>query len=583
MVQAGQLGACQHMDKFMSVSHKKSSTAMSMDHSNLHLLAIASRAGDVTYSTELASSVLRLPDEMLMIVFSYLDQPSDSESARGWIRGDTRPVLCALALTCKRLSRIASEFMLREVKLATGHVSSLYSNYTMDRLSKFIRTCNENVHIVNRIRSLQMQCDFSATPDWGATPGDKVPDEVLQVVSESSTLESLSILLPGATFLSWLPSLTDGSTRFTHLQSLYLDCGSIPIHPSTFASMCLLPSLKHIETKSPVRISILRFNMDPQVPAPIAHKCKSSVETIKMTDLVSESSGLCSIASSMPMLRTLCTSMAGPGLRFDDHEATHHKGFPNTQGGQFSPHLQQILLRPLLKTLHSLSIISSRVLVKSHDGTFLDLAAFKKLEHLKISIHHLCWTSLQNARRLAQADPPPCKPHRDFLQLLPPNLVTLEIHYDSDQGIFYDPHHVYTAYYIEGDPEHTYMPRNTPKKSVLGLMYQELWTKRISQLDGKDGVRDRLDWLVTLREAKHVKFPRLKNVCVRETYARDWTWKDFDLVERHPVFFSAWPFDVEVVLRVPRTWDPPAPFRFLPPSHSEVPEEFQIDEVQGWS
>lgn len=283
----------------------------------------------------------------------------------------------------------------------------------------------------------------------------------------------------------------------------------------------------------------------------------SSVEKIISTDVSASSSELYLLFQQLPKLETLQSSLPGMGLAFDDHETAHHRSRRNRSdppgNRQFSPFEQQRLLDPIAETLRSLSMTNPRVLVHGHDGSLLDLSHFKKLEHLELSIHFLCPASIQDARKLWQEDQKPCKPYQTLSKLLPRSLRTLEIHYDSDQGIFYDAGDLYTAYYIE-EPV-TAFPLNINKATILPLVYNNLYTERISSMNGENGVRSRLDWLFELGMAKHTTLPHLTEVTVRETYARDWTWRDLDLTIVHPDVFSNQPVKMSVILRQPKEWN----------------------------
>lgn len=148
--------------------------------------------------------------------------------------------------------------MLRDIKLATRWVSSCHPPYATNRLRKIVRTCQEKLDTINYVRSLEIQADFPATPDWGVSEDGRAPNLVLQMVSRSPSLSHLGLLLPGTASLQWSPPLSPGHCKgklFARLQSLYLDCehGSTP--PLAFFSICALPSLKHIETSSPTALS----------------------------------------------------------------------------------------------------------------------------------------------------------------------------------------------------------------------------------------------------------------------------------------------------------------------------------------
>lgn len=540
--------------------------------STTHLPEVPSPAATVSsnISATATPSILQLPDEVLMMILGFLDSPTREEGERGIIRGPTKPELCAIALSCTKLARMARDLMFRDVRLATGHVSSFFTTFSTARLRNFIRTCTADQHTINKIRTLQLQADFGTTPDWGITKDDTVADTVLQVVSHSLTMEHLSILLPGARFLRWLPSLspnTPNATTFTRVQSLYLNCGASAIPPQVFSAICRLPALKQIETPSPVAttwgsITTATINgvASPNsfLPAVNTTHLTSGVETILSSGMLSSSTELQQLIFWMPKLKVLVASLAGNAITFDDHMKPRHEWNWSDHSRPFSPLFQRGLLLPVAHRLQSLTITNPRVLVQDHDASLLDLSDFKNLEHLQISIHHICPASIRDRRKLAQSNPKICKPRDDFYHLLPPNLETLEIHYDSDQGIFYDPHHLYIAYNIETDPRQVGLPIHFSKSRVLEIMYKELWTDRISMVYGTDSIRDRLTWLFRLAEVRESKFPRLESVTVRETYAREWTWKAFDLSREYPEVFSKLGVKMCVVIRLPRHFVPPA-------------------------
>jgi hypothetical protein len=512
----------------------------------------------------MASLITDLPDELLTSIINYLDLPSEHSSAHGWSKGDVRTTLCVLAVTCKRLSGFAREFMLRDVNLATGWVSSFSPLYTTDRLRKFVRTCRERPDTVNCIRNLELQADFSATPDWGASENDKAPDLVLQMVSQSTSLSHLRLLLPGVASLQWLPSLLPGYHKgklFARLQSLYLDCGSEAIAPVLFLSICALPSLRNIDTPSPLEFVRYPYYLDR-----VGYSLHWSgiynlgIEAINIGGLSAPCVHICGLLGRMPKLQELHMSVPGPGVHIDDHDGTHHRFYrPDIPTlCEFSPAQQQLWLNPVAGTLRSLSMTDPRVLVIGHDGSLLELSNFRQLENLKLSIHFLSPSSLQDAREMTPSDSVPCAPSTDIYHLLPRSLKTLEIHYDSDQGIFYDSNHIYTAYYIEaieGFPFST--SSRISKEKALTMMYNELWTHRINNVNGDNSVQSRLEWLLALREVRDEVLPKLTTLTVRETYAREWLWRDFDLVVQHPGVFTDEVLNIDVVLRVPKKWNPP--------------------------
>lgn len=354
--------------------------------------------------------ILRLPDEILVRILKCLDpfRIEDRWEARlnGLTRGGVRPELCAVALTCKKLARLTTEVLLREVNLATGYVSSLDPTYSSNRLRSFIRTCNENPNFVNQIRSLQMQCDFSATPAWGATSDNLLPDTVLQVVSRLSTLNDLSLVLSAASHIQWLPRLLIGYSHgiegsvFSNLQSLFLACEDSPIPPSVLWQILCLPTLRTIEIDAPVGMRDGALDLTTMGLFLPPKGLYSNVEAIYHCDDMSSSTALQELLPSTPKLNHLSATMSGAGLVFDDYNSPHHfhTSSPNAQI-EFSPFHQQNLLTPIIQTLKYLSLSSRQALISAHDDTLLDLSTFGKLKFLHVSIHHICQASLKDAEK----------------------------------------------------------------------------------------------------------------------------------------------------------------------------------------
>lgn len=526
----------------------------------MHKILSTEHTASLVWS-KMALRITDLPDELLMNIISLLDLPSDCyDSTHGWSKGDVRPTLCALAVTCRKLSTLAREFMLRDVKLATGWVSSISPLYNADRLRQFARTCHERPDSINYIKTLDMQMDFSAPPGWGLSKDDKAPNLVLRTVSHSDSLSHLRLLLPGVGSTRLLQSLFPhyhSGTLFAGLHSLYLDCGSQSIPPVLFLYLCGLPSLKHIETPSPVGNSpLLKFILSLKEQLPLFPSLNNlRIETINANIMCADLE-----MERMPKLQELHTTVPGPGVVLDDRDGDYSK-YPADHllsRFEFSPLQKQRWLSPVASTLRSLSMIDPRAVIDAHDGSLLDLSNFEQLEHLKLSIHFLCQLSLHDASRVPQPDLIPVVPERDFYRLLPPSVRTLEIHYDSYQGIFYDPHHLYTVYHVENKSEdHLFAVRNVPRDQILRMMYNELWTDRINSMDVDHGVQSRLAWLLELKHAREKGLYKLIAVTVRETYARDCLWKDFDLVAYYPGVFYDEVLKINVILRVPKKWDPP--------------------------
>lgn len=514
----------------------------------------------------MARSITNLPDELLINIISYLDLPSEYGSKQGWSKGDVRPTLCALAVTCRRLSAVARECMLRDVKLATGWTSSFGPVYTTKRLRNFSRMCYENPESINYIKSLEMQADFSATPDWGSSDDDKAPDILLQRVSRSSSLSRIRLLLPGPGALSWLESLlpfNHGPSFFPHLHYLELDCGSGPIAPLLLLDLCSLPSLKHFKITSPLKQASSGPSLDNMtlLKTPCRWRLHGlAVEVINATDVHAPSIHACKMLERMPKLQELHLSVPGPGVFFADPDESHLRFRWGGMDGslEFSPAQHKLWLNPVADTLRSLSMFNPQVFIQAHDGSLLDLSNFRQLEHLKISIHFLCQLGLSDARKIAQPDIEPRVPTKSTCELFPRSLQTLEIHYDSDQGIFYDRHHLYLAHHAGHKDQLTHLvTRDIPADKILPMMYNELWTDRINSIEGDNGVLRRLAWLFKLRDVRRKEVPKLTTLTVHETYARTWLWKDFNLAALHPGVFFDQVLKVNVVLRVPKMWDPP--------------------------
>ncbi|KAI1086344.1 hypothetical protein F5B19DRAFT_479647 [Rostrohypoxylon terebratum] len=413
-----------------------------------------------------------LPVEIQNNIFSRLDNQNERQYA-----DNGHPNLCALALTCRRLSEIANGRLYSHVKLEINGDSAKDA----ERMAILNNCCREFPHLVNRIHSAELR--------WFYKKDVETYNELLGHLAKSSSLTKLGCELTGFNCAS-LPALfdyVDGS--FAHLTELEIELNRIErtenyVPAEYFVKLCELPKLDVFVVSAP----IAGFGTDA------VSESEKSLDQLKhfhfwRTHPISIAA-LESLLPRVPNLICLQTSAPGEGIEVDRKLAN------DTSLGGFDlivplrPSMYGDLLAPVATSLKHLVLDIDNVHIHSHDGSRIDLSRFTSMFRLEISSSFL-FASNKVAASCAWA--------YDIGQILPPRLEDLEFLFDNHQGLFWSVQE---------------MRQHAPLQT-----FKQLWARTSN--------KGYIDWLLQLMARNHDNTSCIKAIKISEQIIvdRDPNWK----------------------------------------------------------
>lgn len=193
------------------------------------------------YSDDILMALLKLPDEILDIIVEQIRTEAFDEHRT------THPLpclnsLCALALTCRRFTRLTSDAIHREVRLVGGREQARHEpeDKRKARWRFWTRSCKKYPQLLKRVKVLRVM--------WFASFDKDLVDDMYFCVAQLTNLQHLA--LTGWTRQqqnSILRRIRSGSLVISNLKTLELGFNTnYPITPTALDSLCDLPSLQNL-------------------------------------------------------------------------------------------------------------------------------------------------------------------------------------------------------------------------------------------------------------------------------------------------------------------------------------------------
>ncbi|KAJ9664213.1 hypothetical protein H2198_000431 [Neophaeococcomyces mojaviensis] len=383
----------------------------------------------------MAIDLLNLPDEILALIVSHLDTASLEEPAEAKIV--SKPELCALALTCRRISSLTREHIFGCIALkhhnpylwsisSSGGASRSCSDLTRrdgDRIKLLMRAWNENQYLLLR----GLQCVTWHTEYFDPS----LREEFFDCLARSESLVKLNLLGCSREDVRRLTARIHSPARrsyFTKLQTLRIRPNDpAAIYSSLLSSLCTAPTLRELNVPA--------HSISVHVLCETSSAFFNEADRPSNTDLETLRIGAASHVDIATFERILpqCTKLKQlfcpppePGIAFEDGG---WRPYPEDTGRKFSSTLVSQALLPVADTLEVLSMTDPNIIFTAQDESCLDLSAFSVLRKLCLS----------NSVLLGPQQPAP--PRGSFKSAiwrrLPPSLEELCVTFDGLEGIFY--------------------------------------------------------------------------------------------------------------------------------------------------
>jgi len=355
-------------------------------------------------------SLLRLPEEILTVIVSGLDNGQDRQYGN-----HGHPDLCALALTCKLLCRLACVLLPRHMRLDTFNPR----DRDRERLNLFNRSCAENPSVRKHVRFVAARLGVS-------------------IEESQQELEKYNIFLLNCRSASRLkielhPDRANWSLQalfqaqpadWPNLQSLDLrlqDAGSISVQ--YLLKVCSYPRLERIHLHAIIGTpeddsAALMQSEPPTFASNLKELCLCCTSSIRY-------SALSLLLPYLPNLVKITIEAPGRGEHVNRIMSDNSSMLGTDLLEPFRPATIGRLLRPVQTQLRTLTLTLFNVRF-SHDGSRIDLTDFTSLDVLRLSSYYLFGT-----------DTEPNYARCGAWKLLPRNIKSLHIKFDGMQGIFY--------------------------------------------------------------------------------------------------------------------------------------------------
>ncbi|KAI6084133.1 hypothetical protein F4821DRAFT_177701 [Hypoxylon rubiginosum] len=447
-------------------------------------------------------SLSQLPFEILKDICSYLDSQDEREYA-----DHGHPALCALALTCRRVSDVAVALLYANIELTFNSRDAK----DIERVNFLNRSFQENPSLVDRIQSARTGLSYSEA--LGAN------DEFHGHLARSTLLTTLrSDLHRSWTALQALYGYRDGS--FPQLRDLAIGLhhvggkeGYLPAEQ--VARLCELPSLEKLTMYAPVGGFVTKSGPITTMLPGLKHLHFYHSRPVSVAVLES-------ILPRAPNLK--CLELSVPG------EATENNRMMTNSSSMLGFDLDEPLrpaflgklIAPAAASLSNLTIDTVNVLFPSHDGSRIDLSGFTNLSRLELSASLVFDTGKTAAS---------CAWSAEFRRCLPPRIEKLHLLFDNDQGVFWS----------LGDM----------RAHARAKTFGELWQRRMDA--------NYVEWLLDFLSRKHEDASSLKTVTISEdpVIDRDQNWKivQWHMTDRLKDAASAAGVELIIKLRVPRMFE----------------------------
>ncbi len=340
--------------------------------------------------------------------------------------------LCALALTCRSLSGVATDLLYSHLNLVL-----LSSVRETTRWEKFVRSIHDNPPLVNRIHS----CHF--TVDIYQIECRTICNQLLSHLARSTSLHSTVFRFteewpvmeerwPTEQSLSSHVSVFCNlmSEGFPHLRELQITVNYGVYGPPLLSadSLMKLCEHSHLETLH-IGSTIMGFVNDIPLTNTLSTKRfpqLKHVDFLQSCNYLSTAAleGIITCASNLSSLKLTIPAPSTPA--FSQHSELH----PYFEFAEpLRPGFYGQLLSPLAATLTELWLDGSDMTIPGHDGSRIDLSHFTNLRKLVISSCYLFGVDHTIAAN--------CPESLDVWKSLPPRLYELSVVFQGCQGLFW--------------------------------------------------------------------------------------------------------------------------------------------------
>ncbi|KAI1106537.1 hypothetical protein F4804DRAFT_330144 [Jackrogersella minutella] len=459
-------------------------------------------------------SLYELPVEILENIFSHLDPAKQFRIYQSF------PSLCALALTCRRISDVATDILYSHIELVVYTSSSRRSREGRGGSDKYLDSMmslndcyRSNPYNVDRTRSLTVQFRNSLYT-WHY-------NKLLSHLSKSTSLIKLYSDFFDNGNASKLPALfeyNDGD--FPRLKTLDIRFDYLVKKENYFPAeylvkLCELPSLDTLKLRGPVS-GFTKEIMPATVPFNLKRLFFTEYHPISVAALES----ILPRALSLKYLEFSVPSDATEKCRW--MSTSTDQALPGYDLQEpLRPSFYGDLLAPLAAKLEHLSLFATSVRFPSHDESKIDLSSFTNMSYLFLSGHLLFGSS-----ELATS----CPWALNLYTLLPPRLNELNIRFDNINGIFWT--------------------MNEMRRHTLTSTFDRLWARR--------RCHQSVGWIFELLKNVSKYSHPLKYIRLNEypTMDKDQNWKmvNWRMTRQLRDAASAAGVELAIVLIVPRAF-----------------------------
>ncbi|CAJ2500605.1 Uu.00g034580.m01.CDS01 [Anthostomella pinea] len=449
----------------------------------------------------------QLPVETTSDIFSYLHD--DDDGTREYA-DHGHPTLCALGLTCRRLSSVAISQLYGDIVFEVNRKEAK----DLERLRLFDRACRANPSLVDRILSVNVR--YFEDADTHA----EAYDELLRHLAASKSLKRLESQLSSHKSGSPLPALYDHHSgsfpAVTHLQVQLDHVEKEHFLPAERLSrLCELPALEQLTVMAPIGGIRDQAKLREMGTQPFPHLKHLHFWCARPVSL----DALQIMLPRAPNLTCLSLGLPGSSTEVNRKYSDDSSSLGYDLDGPVQPRLYGELLAPVKSSLTSLELDADNVHYPSHDGSRIDLSAFANLTTLKLSCALVFGSDMAPAL------------NEGLWRLLPPRLEHLSVGFDGYQGLYWSLHDM--------------------RSHAREHKFAELWRHRLEESS--------VDWVVSLLKRKGEQNNILKSITIeeREIIDRDPNWKIGVWKGAYRLGEMAAAVGVELVirLRVPRNFE----------------------------
>ena len=384
-------------------------------------------------------ALTKLPPEILSEIFEYL--ACDVEGLRGDEGATTsRQVLCALARTCRSLSGPAIDALYARLAFEfTSHDHGDSRDFR--RLTGLLARLRERPVLIDRIKSCELIWRSSSWHHKTETGGGTgiAYHEFVDCLSRSATLIRLSLCLGSRQSIPILVHLsprTESRGGFPALKTLEVELSDeinkCFLPADYIVLMSELPRLATLALQMPVGNWAMGPYVSARSPAepPGPHLkelylgSSRPVSAQMLEVLLLCAPGIEQLQLLLPGDAQIVSRRMSAGLSVMGYDLL----------APLRPARLGTLLAPVASTLTHLQLEATNVRFPSHDGSQIDLSAFRSLRHLVISSSLLFGDTLIATHYFGPGTglyPSP------LWRILPPHLDVLEIEFDGRQGVFW--------------------------------------------------------------------------------------------------------------------------------------------------